>query len=86
MISRLPPQEAQDPLYFSGAEARGGRRQVCLMVGDFFYKVFGVNNLHAVKMFQFQQVIVSGDNIIGFGFKTAGKKLIVGRVFLILSV
>jgi len=27
MIPRLPPQEAQDPLYFSGAEARGGRRQ-----------------------------------------------------------
>jgi len=44
---------------------------------DFIYKDFCINNLYALVMLEFQEMVVSGHDKVGFGFQGTGKEFVV---------
>jgi len=47
------------------------------IVFSFAYENFGINNLYALVMLEFQEMIVSGHDKIGVSFQGTGKEFVI---------
>lgn len=59
---------------------------VLLFAGHLSDEGPGVDDLNALIVLEFQQMIVAGDDVIRLGLHGAGEEFVVGGSFLILSV